>query len=125
MNGSLNIKHTVMATLILGTVILAVFIYFQPKTAVYMGGALGLLLAVVNFVLMVRILEKLLKPEAKKAILVFWLVLKIMFLIGVVVLAFWVWQVDVLAFSIGYLCLVVVLTIQGLLGSAMTPVDSK
>ena len=116
-HNSLNIKITVTATLILGACLLAIFIYFKPQVAVYAGGTLGLLLAVINFVFMVRILEGLLKPKARKGPLVLLLILKLIFLIAVVVLAFWVFKVDVIAFAMGYLSLVVVLTVQGIVTS--------
>lgn len=98
-----------------GLIGLIELIIFEQSTAVISGFALGNLLAVLSYILLTKIVVKILaKNYTRRAGLVFLLFLKLFVLVGVLLLALVVLKVNVVAFLAGYGVLVVVVGLHGI-----------
>jgi hypothetical protein len=88
---------------------------FKQSTPVVLGFALGNLLAVLSYVLLTKIVVKILaKNYTRRAGLVLLLFLKLFVLVGILFLALVVLKVNVVAFLAGYSVLVVVVGLHGI-----------
>lgn len=100
---------------LMGLIGLIGLIVFKQSTAVISGFALGNLLAVLSYILLTKIVVKILaKNYTRRAGLVFLLFLKLFVLVGVLLLALVVLKVNVVAFLAGYGVLVVVVGLHGI-----------
>lgn len=118
-----KLKQIIAITLLSGAFVFMVMSRFYPGKGHFTGMILGLVLALANYTFLTKIVVKILKqdytPEAKLAgtKLVGLFVLKMAFMVGLVYGAFWVIQVDVLAFVLGYMNIIPGLLFQQFFGS--------
>lgn len=123
-----KLKQIIVVTLVTGAFVFMVMSRFYPGKGHFTGMILGLVLALANYTFLTKIVVKILKqdytPGAKLAEaklartkLVGLFVLKMAFMVGLVYGAFWVIQVDVLAFVLGYMNIIPGLLFQQFFGS--------
>lgn len=123
-----KLKQIIVVTLVSGAFVFMGMSRFYPGEGHFTGMILGLVLALANYTFLTKIVVKILKqdytPGAKLAEaklartkLVGLFVLKMAFMVGLVYGAFWVIQVDVLAFVLGYMNIIPGLLFQQFFGS--------
>lgn len=118
-----KLKQIIIVTLVMGALMLMIMGRFYPGQGHFTGMVLGLVLALANYAFLTKIVVKVLKqdyiPGAKLAgtKLVGLFVLKMAFIAVLVYFAFWVVQVDVLAFVLGYMNIIPGLLFQQFFGS--------
>lgn len=111
------LKITIGITTLLATLALIVASIFFPGDEILLGIAFGAVIGMLNYVFLVKIIEKLVVPDGSgKVKMTLLLVFKMLALVGLVALAVFVVRVDIFAFLVGYLCLIAVILLQGLLG---------
>lgn len=126
--GQKKMRQIIAVTLVVGAFMLMIMSRFYPGEGHFTGMILGLVLALANYIFLTKIVVKILKqdytPGAKLAEaklagtkLVGLFVLKMAFMAGLVYFAFWVIQVDVLAFVLGYMNIIPGLLFQQFFGS--------
>lgn len=118
-----KLKQITAFTLVVGVFMFMLLGRFYPGEGHFIGMILGLVLALTNYAFLTKIVVKVLKqdytPRAKLAgaKLAGLFVLKMAFIAALVYFAFWVIQVDVLAFVLGYMNIIPGLLFQQFFGS--------
>lgn len=113
MNKDPILKSIPLTLAVLGLFSTGVSLIFFPSFQVVGGVLLGFFLVITNFVFLTKIVAKLLDENYKgKPFLGLMFLVKLMFIGGVIYLAFWILKVNLIAFVLGYLSLLPVVLIQ-------------
>jgi|APSaa5957512493_1039668.scaffolds.fasta_scaffold195579_1 hypothetical protein len=122
MNSEQIIKNVTIGLIGMGILSLMISLVYFPDPTIVIGLSLGFILVTTNFVFITKIVAKILDQnyQSKLKIAVLFL-LKLLFIAVVLWLAFGALKVNLIAFSIGYLCLVPVVVVVQI----MTTGESK
>lgn len=115
----LSLAWTATLSALLTLTALIAALKFFPRAEVYSGIAAGWLTAVLNYAMLVRLIQGLTSQStgAGKLRMAGLLVLKMLLLIAVIAGAFWWLKVDALAFAAGYMCLIATALLLSLVAS--------
>lgn len=111
------LKRILGLSCVFGLVALMIAYRIDPRREVLFGVWGGWGLAVANYYFLVKIVSRLLKSEQKKKPVWLLLITKMVILILVIYLCFWILQVEILAFVGGYMALVLAILMQSLMAS--------
>lgn len=112
-----NIKSTVMFILAIGLFVTGFIYYFFPTKEVLNGVLFGIFVGIFNYVTLVFLITRLIRPGEKKLRVGLLLVLKMLSLFGLVAMGITVFDLNLLAFVAGYLSLILACLLQVALGN--------
>jgi len=113
-NQSFNkqIKIIVLMTVVFGALSILISLFYFKSLGIALGVLFGLTLGLSNFIFLTKIVVKMLSQNYKqKPLIALFFLLKILFIIGLVGVSFWHFKVDKMAFVVGYLCLIISITL--------------
>jgi len=111
-----NIKSTVAFVLVIGIFVTGSVYYFFPTKEVLNGVLFGIFVGIFNYVTLVFLITRLVRPGEKKLRVGLLLVLKMLSLLGLVAMGITIFDLNLLAFVAGYLSLILACLLQVSLG---------
>jgi hypothetical protein len=117
--GTSSLFLTIVLSLVTTLVVLGFCYFYFPEREVLLGVVAGAAFGIPNYVLWVKLVEKLTQSGGgKKNLSIFMLLgLKMLLIIGVVGASFMILKVHALAFAAGFFCLILVVILQNLVTS--------
>lgn len=117
--GTSSLFFTIVLSLVTTLVALGFCYLYFPERDVLLGVVAGAVFAIPNYVLWVKLVEKLTSTGGggKNLSLFMLLGLKMLLIVGVVGASFMILKVHALAFAAGFFCLILVVILQNLVAS--------
>lgn len=107
-----QLKMTLVATSLLGALMMLISFMYYKSTPILLGVFFGCVLGIANFVFLIKIVVKLLDQNYKrKLIIALFFLFKLVFIAIILGVSFWYFSVHKVAFVMGYLCLIISITV--------------